>query len=126
VVVADALEWTPAEPFDAVLVDAPCSATGTFRRHPEVLTRATPRIIADCAELQDKLLAQAANWVRPGGSLVYAVCSLEPEEGEQRIEHFLRQRTDFTLAESRRVLPGEREEEGGMDGFFTARLVAKG
>jgi 16S rRNA (cytosine967-C5)-methyltransferase len=126
VVVADALDWSPEQPFDAVLVDAPCSATGTFRRHPEVLSRATNRIVADLADLQDRLLAQAAGWVRPGGSLVYAVCSLEPEEGEQRVEHFLEQRPDFTLAESRRVLPGEREEEGGMDGFFTARLVPKG
>jgi 16S rRNA (cytosine967-C5)-methyltransferase len=126
VVVADALDWSPEEPFDSVLVDAPCSATGTFRRHPEVLSRATDRIIAGCADLQDRLLAQAAYWLRPGGSLVYAVCSLEPEEGEQRVEHFLEQRPDFAHAESTRVLPGEREEEGGMDGFFTARLVARG
>ena len=70
--------WTPTQPFDAVLLDAPCSATGTFRRHPEVLYRARPAIIEQSAELQAELLARAADWVRPGGSLVYAVCSLEP------------------------------------------------
>jgi 16S rRNA (cytosine967-C5)-methyltransferase len=126
VVVGDALDWEPDEPFDAVLVDAPCSATGTFRRHPEVLYRASERIIADGADLQARLLAQAANWVRPGGSLVYAVCSLEPQEGEEQVTAFLAGHADFTEAERRRVLPGEEEEAGGMDGFFTARLVRQG
>lgn len=126
VVVADALEWVPDEPFDAVLVDAPCSATGTFRRHPEVLYRASDRIITDGADLQARLLAQAAKWLRPGGSLVYAVCSLEPQEGEERIAAFLADHPDFGEVERRRVLPGEEEEAGGMDGFFTARLVRRG
>lgn len=123
IVVADALEWSPADPCDAVLLDAPCSATGTFRRHPEVLYRASDRIIAESADLQSRLLARAADWVRPGGSLVYAVCSLEPEEGEERVAAFLAARNDYAAAEQQRVLPGEREEQGGMDGFFTARLV---
>lgn len=123
VVVGDVLDWTPEEPFGAVLLDAPCSATGTFRRHPEVLYRASDRIIAESAEVQARLLTKAADWVRPGGSLVYAVCSLEPQEGEERIAAFLAARPDFHEAERRRVLPGELEAEGGMDGFFTARLV---
>jgi 16S rRNA (cytosine967-C5)-methyltransferase len=123
IVVEDVLGYTPAEPFDAVLLDSPCSATGTFRRHPEVLTRASERIIAESAELQSRMLGRAAAWVKPGGSLVYAVCSLEPAEGEERIAAFLGDHEDFTLAEQRRVVPGEREEDGGMDGFFTARLV---
>ncbi|GAA4009689.1 RsmB/NOP family class I SAM-dependent RNA methyltransferase [Sphingomonas swuensis] len=123
VVVADVLDWTPTELFDAVLLDAPCSATGTFRRHPEVLYRASPRIIAESAELQARLLAKSATWLRPGGSLVYAVCSLEPPEGEERIAAFLADHPDFEEAERRRVVPGEQEENGGMDGFFTARLV---
>ena len=123
VVVADVLDWTPEQPFDAVLLDAPCSATGTYRRHPEVLYRASERIIADSADLQARLLAKAADWTAPGGSLVYAVCSLEPAEGEEIIANFLAARSDFRLAEQRRVLPGELEEQGGMDGFFTARLV---
>ena len=136
-VVVDALEWAPDTKFDAVLLDAPCSATGTFRRHPEVLYRARPSIIEQSAELQERLLSRAAEWVRPGGSLVYAVCSLEPQEGEERIEQFLAQRPDYrlepatTLVEgvtphSRgwvRVLPGMLEAEGGLDGFFTAHLV---
>jgi 16S rRNA (cytosine967-C5)-methyltransferase len=126
ILVADVLGYTPEEPFDAVLLDAPCSATGTFRRHPEVLLRASERIIAESAELQGRLLTAAAAWVRPGGSLVYAVCSLEPQEGEDVIAHFLSTRTDFKPAEQRRVVPGELEEQGGMDGFFTARLVRQG
>jgi 16S rRNA (cytosine967-C5)-methyltransferase len=126
IVVEDVLGYTPDEPFDAVLLDAPCSATGTFRRHPEVLLRASQRIIAESAELQGRLLTAAAAWVRPGGTLVYAVCSLEPAEGEEIIADFLAARSDFSLAEQRRVLPGELEEQGGMDGFFTARLVRGG
>ena len=138
--VADALAWAPESPFDAVLLDAPCSATGTFRRHPEVLYRARPAIIEQSADLQERLLAQAADWVRPGGSLVYAVCSLEPQEGEERIERFLEQRRDYRLEPASvlvdgvpthprgwvRVLPGMLEQQGGLDGFFTAHLVRRG
>ena len=65
---ADALEWKPERQFDAILLDAPCSATGTFRRHPEVLYRARPKIIADNAELQARLLDRAADWLKPGGT----------------------------------------------------------
>lgn len=139
-VTADALEWTPAEAYDAVLLDAPCSATGTFRRHPEVLYRARPRIIADCADLQTRLLDRATHWVKPGGSLVYAVCSLEPEEGEAQIDAFLSRHPDFHIshadpqvagieADSRgwlRILPFMLENVGGLDGFFTAHLVRAG
>lgn len=139
-VVADALDWTPPASFDAVLLDAPCSATGTFRRHPEVLYRARPAIIEQSADLQQRLLERAADWVRPGGSLVYAVCSLEPQEGEDRIEQFLAKRPDFRLKpapslatgitpNSRgwvRILPVMLEAEGGLDGFFTAHLVRSG
>lgn len=139
-VAADALDWTPAEPFDAVLLDAPCSATGTFRRHPEVLYRARPRIIADCADLQSRLLDRAATWLKPGGNLVYAVCSLEPDEGEAQIDAFLARHADFQLVRADpkvpgiaahprgwlRILPGSHEKEGGLDGFFTAHLVRAG
>ena len=120
-----------------MLLDAPCSATGTYRRHPEVLYRAHPAIIEQRAEFQTRLLAQAATWVRPGGSLVYAVCSLEPPEGEQRIDAFLADHPDFriepapTLVEEvapdargcLRVLPTMVEDRGGLDGFFAAHLV---
>ena len=136
-VVADALDWSPLAQYDAVLLDAPCSATGTFRRHPEVLYRARRDIIEQSAELQSRLLTRAADWVKPGGSLVYAVCSLEPPEGEKRIVEFLAAHPDFRIEPAPlladgvtpdshgwlRVLPGMLESEGGLDGFFTAHLV---
>lgn len=138
-VAADALGWTPDRQYDAILLDAPCSATGTFRRHPEVLYRARPRIIAESAELQARLLGRSADWVRPGGTLVYSVCSLEPEEGEKVVEAFLRNLGTFRIDRPAdgelpafvtpnadgavRILPSLLESEGGMDGFFTARLV---
>ena len=138
-VAADILQWNPGRQFDAILLDAPCSATGTFRRHPEVLYRARPRIIAESAEIQARLLARAAEWVRPGGALVYAVCSLEPEEGEVVVAAFLGEHPEFrTVAPQAgelpdfvtpategavRILPGLLESDGGLDGFFTARLV---
>ena len=138
-VAADALEWDPSRQFDAVLLDAPCSATGTFRRHPEVLHRAGPRIIADSAEQQARLIDRAAGFLKPGGTLVYAVCSLEPEEGESVVSAFLDRNADFRKQPPEltdlpdrvtsspegwvRVLPGLLENHGGLDGFFVARLV---
>lgn len=138
-VAADAVSWQPERQFDAVLLDAPCSATGTFRRHPEVLYRARPSIIRDSAELQARLLARAATWVQPGGVLIYSVCSLEPEEGEEIVGRLLQENKAFAIeppnpgelpefaAPSRegwvRILPGLLEKEGGLDGFFAARLV---
>jgi 16S rRNA (cytosine967-C5)-methyltransferase len=137
---ADALQWEPGSSFDAILLDAPCSATGTFRRHPEVLYRARPRIIAANADLQGQLLNRAGEWLKPGGTLVYSVCSLEPQEGEEIVRRFLAQRGDFTLGSLEslpgliepsdegfaRILPGLLEAEGGLDGFFIARLVRGG
>lgn len=133
-VTADALEWSGG-PFDAILLDAPCSATGTFRRHPEVLYRARPAIVRESAELQLRLLQHAATLLRPGGTLIYAVCSLEPEEGERIVEAAQGLDIDPIRTEELprgiaphergwlRVLPGMLEEEGGLDGFFIARLV---
>lgn len=138
-VAADALQWKADRDFDAILLDAPCSATGTFRRHPEVLYRARPRIIADSVELQRALLERAAKWLKPTGSLVYSVCSLEPQEGEEVVTAFLERDADFQVdaplpgelpdfvtSDERgwvRILPGLLESEGGLDGFFLARLV---
>ena len=138
---ADALDWRPASPCDAVLLDAPCSATGTFRRHPEVLYRARPQIIARIAELQSRLLDRAAQWLGPGGALVYSVCSLEPQEGEEIIADFLSRNSGFCIDAPRigelpdfvapasegwvRIRPGLIESEGGLDGFFIARLVRR-
>lgn len=139
VVTADLLKWEPGFEADAVLLDAPCSATGIFRRHPDVLHRVRPRLIAEMAELQAQLLPRAARWVRPGGLMVYATCSLEPEEGEQQIERFLADHPDFAIdpilpdelpegvaTHPRgwlRTLPGMLAEHGGMDGFFMVRLM---
>jgi 16S rRNA (cytosine967-C5)-methyltransferase len=137
---ADALAWEPGRAFDAILLDAPCSATGTFRRHPEVLYRARPKIIADNADLQSGLLGRAIEWMKPGGTLVYSVCSLEPQEGEDVIARLLARHSDFAVAApselpafaqpsergSVRILPGLLESHGGLDGFFIARLVRRG
>ena len=137
---ADALVWKPRRQFEAILLDAPCSATGTFRRHPEVLYRARPRIIADSAALQARLLDRASEWLKPGGSLIYAVCSLEPQEGEDVVRAFVGRHPDFHIDQPTgfpgfvtpgpegwvRVLPGQLEAEGGLDGFFMARLVRRG
>ena len=138
VIHGDALLWSPAEPVDALLIDAPCSATGIFRRHPDVLHRVRPGIIAEMAGLQARILARAADWVRPGGTLVYATCSLEPAEGEAQLDAFLAARRDYAIdapdpallpagipVDARgwvRTLPGMIEAAGGCDGFFIARL----
>lgn len=133
----DVMKWQPKEPVDAILLDAPCSATGIFRRHPDVLYRSRPRMIAELAQGQKAMLARAADWLRPGGTLVYSVCSLEPEEGEKVIESFLAARADYRLQEISpeetpaqmrpnngilRILPGAFAEQGGADGFFIARF----
>lgn len=139
IVEADALDWTPGQPAAAILLDAPCSSTGIFRRHPDVLHRVRPADIATMTALQAKLLARAAGWLEPGGKLVYAVCSMEPEEGERRIEALLAARADLMLdpigphelpegvtPHERgwlRTLPDMLEAQGGLDCFFIARLV---
>jgi 16S rRNA (cytosine967-C5)-methyltransferase len=123
IVAADVMAWSPPAPADAVLLDAPCSATGIYRRHPDVLYRARPRAIVALAQAQRAMLARAADWVKPGGALVYAVCSLEREEGELVAEDFLRNRADFALVEQRRVLPGAFADDGGADSFFIAHFT---
>ncbi len=138
IVTADLLTWSPAAPADAVLLDAPCSATGIFRRHPDVLHRVRPSLIAEMAELQAKLLDRAAAWVNPGGTLVFATCSLEPREGEAHLAPFLAAHPEFALVPATadelpagiapredgavRVLPGMLADQGGLDGFFIARF----
>lgn len=138
-VAADATSWTPPQPVDAVLLDAPCSATGTIRRHPDVPHLKRPRDVLAMAALQDRLLAAAAGMVRPGGRLIYSVCSLQAEEGTARIDAALSGggwRLDpFGEAEMEdipeartpegylRTHPALWADRGGMDGFFAARLV---
>jgi 16S rRNA (cytosine967-C5)-methyltransferase len=132
---ADVLTWSPPELFDAVLLDAPCSATGTIRRHPDVPHLKRPRDIAMLSEAQDKLLAASARMLRPGGRLIYAVCSLQPGEGAPRLaasglrhDPFRREELP-SLPEAigddgyLRTHPGMWRDLGGMDGFFAARLI---
>jgi 16S rRNA (cytosine967-C5)-methyltransferase len=138
-IAADAALWRPATLLDAVLLDAPCSATGTIRRHPDVPHLKRPRDIAALAAGQDRLLDAAVATLRPGGRLVYAVCSLQPEEGLGRAEAALA-RLPLRVAPVRaeelpgltsaitevgfvRTTPALWPEHGGMDGFFIARFT---
>lgn len=132
VIAADALTWEPDAPFDAVLLDAPCTATGTCRRNPDVLHRIGVRQIAEMAELQEALLGRAVGWVKPGGQLVYAVCSLEREEGEEQASRVQLPPNPIRADELPtglvptsegwlRTDPGMLAEAGGLDGFFVAR-----
>ena len=137
IVAAEGATWNDRRQFDAVLLDAPCSATGTFRRHPDVLWVASPADIPRLAAMQSSLLDSAARRVKPGGRLVYCVCSLEPEEGEGQVAAFLARTPNFSLEPvasgegdapaaslrpdgTLRILPHHRE--GGMDGFYVARF----
>jgi 16S rRNA (cytosine967-C5)-methyltransferase len=132
VVEADARAWQPEAPFDAILLDAPCSATGTFRRHPDLLYAKASLELTALTALQRDLLARACGWLQPGGRLVYAVCSLEPAEGEgasppagverdpigpQELPDGLLPAAGGTV----RTLPALWGEAGGADGFFIAR-----
>jgi len=130
-VIADALSWEPGEPFDAILLDAPCTATGTCRRHPDVLHRIGGRQIAEMAELQAALLARATGWLKPGGRLVYAVCSVEREEGEEQAARVSLPTVPvpnwavpagiaLTAEGWLRTDPGMLPGDGGLDGFFVA------
>ncbi len=141
-VVADAATWQPEERFDAILLDAPCSSTGTIRRHPDIPYVKSAQDIAALAALQARLLDNAASLLKPGGTLVYSTCSLEPEEGEAQMAALLVRNPGLALnpilAEE---MFGEAEwlaggclrtfpfgldlgapEWSGMDGFFAARL----
>jgi len=137
IAVGDATAYQ-AEPFDAVLLDAPCSATGTIRRHPDVAWTKDESDIVRLAQLQTRLLDRAATLVRPGGRLVYCTCSLERAEGEAQIAAFLARNTRFARVPLRPEEVGGRADlidgEGdlrtlpsqGLDGFFAGRLVHQG
>ncbi len=146
-VAVDAREWRPEQPFEAILLDAPCSATGTLRRHPDIAHLKGAKEVAKLTALQDRLLANAVHMLAPGGVLVYATCSLQPEEGPERIEALLTggvplERVPIGAAELQcpgaeeigglseliaplgdlRTLPCQLDALGGLDGFYACRL----
>ncbi len=140
---ADALTWRPDTPADAVLLDAPCTATGAIRRHPDVPRLKQPEDVARLAVVQENLLRAAVEIVRPGGMIVYCTCSLEPEEGPERVAALLRSgapvehqpiepgkigvRPEWVTPEGDlRTLPCYLAEHDGIDGFYAARLVKLG
>ncbi len=141
IVAADATTWRPPAPFDAVLLDAPCSATGTIRRHPDVARLKRASDIPRLAAQQDRLLDAAIAMLRPGGRLIYAVCSLQAEEGKERIAAALGrlpvEGAPFTATELEalpealtgdgwvRTSPAVWPSRGGMDGFFIARMLRR-
>lgn len=143
VVACDVARFTPERTWERVLLDAPCSATGTVRRHPDVAHLKRPTDRDKLVRLQTELLAHTALLLSPGGTLVYCTCSLEPEEGPRQIEAFLASHPDFlrkpvlpselggeanfiTTQGDLRTLPGYWAGKGGLDGFFAARLVKNG
>jgi len=142
-VAADATSWQPSVLFDAVLLDAPCTATGTIRRHPDIAHLKRPADLEKLAALQTRLLDNAVTLLRPGGCLVYCTCSLEPEEGINQIEHLLEKHPEIRLdpiGSARlgapdawlrppgviRTLPHQMPADdpalSGIDGFFIAKL----
>jgi 16S rRNA (cytosine967-C5)-methyltransferase len=142
-VAADALTWRPEEPADAVLLDAPCTATGAIRRHPDVPHLKQPEDVARLAVVQEHLLHAAVEMLRPGGTLVYCTCSLQPEEGPDRVDALLRSGapvarqpldpgeieapSEWVTGEGDlRTLPCHLSEYDGLDGFYAARLVKLG
>lgn len=141
---ADIFDWMPDEQFDGVLLDAPCSSTGTIRRHPDILHLKRDSDLPVLAKLQAGLLRRAADFIAPGGTLIFCTCSLQPEEGAIQITKFLERRPEFSrkpispgeagipanwisgdgdLRTLPHLFPAETAELSGIDGFFAARLV---
>ena len=138
-VTADASKWTAGEKFDAILLDAPCTGTGTLRRHPDIAWLKDEEDVGRLTLAQDRLLLHAVEQLKPGGTLVYAVCSLQEDEGPARIDALLGREprlrrvpvqpaelpgleTAITKEGDVRTLPSMWPERGGLDGFYVARL----
>ena len=139
---ADGRQFVPDMPVDAILLDAPCSATGTLRRRPDILGRRQPEDIESLQNLQWELATTALGWLKAGRALVYATCSLQPEEGEEMIAAIIDASEEkividpitptqagifarsLTADGSLRILPHQYDDIGGVDGFFAARLIA--
>lgn len=141
-VTEDARTWEPDRQADVVLLDAPCSSTGTLRRHPDIAHLKSQDDVTKLAGIQDQLLDRAAIYLKPGGMLMFVTCSLQPEEGPARIKAFLERNPELTRAEIQdtevpglsdaitaegdlRTLPCFLESDGGMDGFFVSRMIKK-
>jgi 16S rRNA (cytosine967-C5)-methyltransferase len=137
-VVADALEWRAEAPFDAILLDAPCTATGTIRRHPDLPHRTDGSALPSLIELQARLLDRAWGWLAPGGVLVFCTCSLLRAECEEQADAFLARTPgaapapigphdaippEFVSDGRLRTRPDMWAECGGLDGFFAARFL---
>jgi 16S rRNA (cytosine967-C5)-methyltransferase len=139
VVVADVAHWRPSVPFDRILLDVPCSATGTIRRHPDIPWLKTPAEVAELAKVQGRLLAAASEMLAPGGILVYCACSLQREEGTEIVDSLIGGGRPFerlpiqpselyglaqflTSAGDMRTLPCHMADVGGLDGFYAARV----
>ena len=142
-VVADALTWQPEQPFDAVLLDAPCSATGTIRRHPDLPFVKDAGGLKELFMLQADLFEKAVAAVRPGGRLIFSTCSLLPDEGERQVVAALARHPDLAIDSGALALPGIEEgwtspegglrlrpdywaDRGGMDGFYVAAFRRRG
>ena len=140
VVVSDVLDYAPSKKFDAILLDAPCSATGTIRRHPDLPYAKKEMELNTLLNLQKDMLAEASKWLAPEGEIIYCTCSLFPEEGEEQVEAFLATHPDFEQLEAKaegvdaawrdangglRLRPDYWAERGGMDGFYIAHLKKK-
>lgn len=138
--ITDGAEWHTKNEADIVLLDAPCSATGTIRRHPDLLHLKSACDVSQLAKVQERLLARAASLLKPGGTLLYCTCSLQKDEGERQAENFLQgpggfKRWPVTSKEiggltdaitpdgDVRLLPYHMAPYGGMDGFFISRMI---
>lgn len=139
VVCADATNFEIDDVFDIILIDAPCSATGTFRRHPEIIHTKTIKDVQKQANLQKDILDHAIKFLNPHGVLVYSTCSLSKQEGERQIQNFLKSHKEFDIVPIDlagtekmrteegflRILPQHFREFSGIDGFFIAVLKRK-
>jgi 16S rRNA (cytosine967-C5)-methyltransferase len=140
-VTADALHWQPEAPFDAILLDAPCSATGTIRRHPDLPFVKDGSELISLTSLQAQLIDRALTWLKPGGRLVFSTCSLLPEEGETQLAAAVARHPSLTVERlalegidpvwwtpegALRLRPDHWADRGGMDGFFMVRLRKEG
>lgn len=122
VVTANAIEWRPDQKADCVLLDAPCSATGTIRKHPEISWLKSQEDLDKLALLQNHLLDAALEMVVPGGRLLFATCSLQPEEGPDQISRLIELNPSVQIMDTLRCLPSDQPELDGRDGFFSCLM----